>query len=273
MPENKWDSLSMRDKRDMIRLHISNGIKNLNNIKDSYNEYADGGDVINYGTKIKLDKPIDKTDSQPEKIDINNWLRTRRSTGRYNDQIGGTEYNRQITNMYNSEELTPFDFHKRIVKDENPKISEKNLDKKALKYYESDILSGVRGAYSRDNNTIYVEDGSGTSSRKTHEFGHSLNATPQENKISTIVKQNDPYLDDPSEVYSRLMEFRMNNKLNPRKIYNEKDLDELINNPKTKDSSDAPFIKRYDKKTILRLLNEVAENKANNNAFENNPYT
>lgn len=33
----------MRDKRDVMRLHIKNGIRDLDGIKDSYNSFGDGG--------------------------------------------------------------------------------------------------------------------------------------------------------------------------------------------------------------------------------------
>lgn len=38
-----WDNLSMRDKRDVMRLHIQNGIRDLNEIRESYNSFGDGG--------------------------------------------------------------------------------------------------------------------------------------------------------------------------------------------------------------------------------------
>ena len=64
----------MRDKRDVMRLHIKNGIRDLNGIRESYNTFADGGDsnVIPYGKKLKTYKPIDKSNYNPEQEYINN---------------------------------------------------------------------------------------------------------------------------------------------------------------------------------------------------------
>jgi hypothetical protein len=35
----------MRDRRDMIRLHLQNGVTDLKDIRESYNKLSDGGDV------------------------------------------------------------------------------------------------------------------------------------------------------------------------------------------------------------------------------------
>lgn len=40
---NKWDSLSIKDKADLMKLYIKNGINNLEEIRSHYNKYADGG--------------------------------------------------------------------------------------------------------------------------------------------------------------------------------------------------------------------------------------
>ena len=40
-----WDNLSMRDKRDVIRLHVKNGVTNLGSIRESYNTYSQGGNL------------------------------------------------------------------------------------------------------------------------------------------------------------------------------------------------------------------------------------
>ena len=40
-----WNNLSMRDKRDVMRLHIQNGIRNLDGIMESYNQFKSGGNL------------------------------------------------------------------------------------------------------------------------------------------------------------------------------------------------------------------------------------
>ena len=43
-PETAWDALSMREKAEMMRVAVKNGITNLQEIRQKYNEFAEGGD-------------------------------------------------------------------------------------------------------------------------------------------------------------------------------------------------------------------------------------
>lgn len=40
---NTWDKLSMKEKHTFIRTAIKNGLSNLDEIRESYNSFADGG--------------------------------------------------------------------------------------------------------------------------------------------------------------------------------------------------------------------------------------
>jgi len=40
-----WDELSVKERADMIRVAVENGITSLSEIKDKYNEFAEGGDT------------------------------------------------------------------------------------------------------------------------------------------------------------------------------------------------------------------------------------
>lgn len=44
---NKWDSLSIKDKADLMKLYIKNGINNLEDIRSHYNKFQDGGNKNN----------------------------------------------------------------------------------------------------------------------------------------------------------------------------------------------------------------------------------
>lgn len=41
--KDRWDSLSMKEKSDMIKVAVQQGIYNLSDIRKAYNEYAEGG--------------------------------------------------------------------------------------------------------------------------------------------------------------------------------------------------------------------------------------
>lgn len=45
---SSWDSLSYRDKAEMMKVAIANGITSLPEIKSAYNEYANGGKINNW---------------------------------------------------------------------------------------------------------------------------------------------------------------------------------------------------------------------------------
>lgn len=42
---NKWNTLSMRNKAELIKLGVQNGLRNLDDIIEAYNSYADGGEL------------------------------------------------------------------------------------------------------------------------------------------------------------------------------------------------------------------------------------
>lgn len=42
---NNWNDLSLKEKADVMKIAIGNGIYNLSDIRKAYNEYAEGGDI------------------------------------------------------------------------------------------------------------------------------------------------------------------------------------------------------------------------------------
>ena len=42
---DRWSALSMKERADLIKLYVSNGITSLENIKKDYNSFGDGGDT------------------------------------------------------------------------------------------------------------------------------------------------------------------------------------------------------------------------------------
>lgn len=74
---SSWNDLTMRDKSELIRLFVKHGVQNLNDIRNTYNSYAEGGPV-NPPNKRKLQAsdavmhwlseriaPADETDYDP----------------------------------------------------------------------------------------------------------------------------------------------------------------------------------------------------------------
>ena len=111
-----------------------------------------------------------------------------------------------------------------------------------------------------------------TETTPLHEYVHAMQSrwkgidfeTPQNIQPGAIRlkldknKYNDKYIDDPREIYSRLMELRYANKINPRHKWNKSELNEF-----KKKAKDFDILDRYDDNFLLYLFNEVAQNNDN----------
>ena len=147
----------------------------------------------------------------------------------------------------------------------------------------------IGGSYSPYFNSIFVKDylePEEVESAILHELTHALNYSsgsmlnynrpythninpgkdiPQLEKIKKIVNENrDGYYDNPTEIYSRLMEFRKKNKLNPSKTYTIDDIKDLRDRTENwffDKAQDYNLFERYTDDQILKLINDVASGK------------
>lgn len=94
-----------------------------------------------------------------------------------------------------------------------------------------------------------------------HEFTHALQyqggIAPTKAIESYSYDKNNTYLDDPREIYARLMQMRYRNKLDPKKIWTKEQINAL---KKDKNFQDVDILNRYDDDMLLYLFNEVADN-------------
>lgn len=58
LDENTWDNLSMRDKAEMMKVAIANGITTLPDIRQAYNEFAKGGKMNSYSPSESIKRRI-----------------------------------------------------------------------------------------------------------------------------------------------------------------------------------------------------------------------
>ena len=109
-----------------------------------------------------------------------------------------------------------------------------------------------------------------------HEQVHALNYAPlQANDLHTYSPDShiarlhlqeklggdfDHYWDSSDEIYSRLMEFRKQNKLHPSKYQDKEQIKKWRDSGKLKQF----MLDRYDDDTLLYLFNEVADNSSDN---------
>lgn len=168
---------------------------------------------------------------------IDQWNMNRLSTGNFDRQLGNG----------------------------NLELQKRNRDNTPVTLYLDDYLitpdtkQTAGGYYDRTHNHIYLGGVSLSNTNDIHEGAHASQALPQETVIGDILKNTnykDKYLDNSSEVYSRLMEMRRHYNLDPKKTYKRKDLKEMRQQGKSKFN----MLDRYDDDTLLRLMNEVADN-------------
>ena len=55
LPRDAWDSLSLEDKAAMMDVAVRNGITNLVDIRKKYNEFAEGGSIVDNDLIIRVE--------------------------------------------------------------------------------------------------------------------------------------------------------------------------------------------------------------------------
>ncbi len=186
----------------------------------------------------------------PIQIGIQNWNKARLATGRFDDQLGNGELEKQWQNMLTTKIITRDEYLKDIDPDLGP----------------------AAGAYSPEDHVMFSDPGlihrtmdklRNRGGTILHETAHSARALPQVNKIEEVIKTKtpDPYFNNPEETYSKLMELRLDNNVDPNKVWYKKDIPELR---KMTDRTEV-FLDYYTDDELLDLMNKVATNVSKNN--------
>lgn len=115
----------------------------------------------------------------------------------------------------------------------------------------------IGGAYHAPTHSSYVnqEEFTKDPTVRTHENAHASRATEQEQVISDILgsSNSSTYLRRPTEVYSRLMQFRQANNLDPNTVYDKDSFREL-----RKTATDYNLINTFKEDEVIDSLNNVA---------------
>ena len=247
-----------------------------------FNIYQTGGPVSTDWNSSRVQKIREKVQQARENIGqanvfLDDWNKQRLATGRFNDQLGNglidiQKSNRDSTPIYSSPAAYGINSYLRampLVKskdmtDEEAEIKRmndalqysRNLRQRILNTTEGGVQGSVLGEYNPKAKTIYANPEGGESTL-LHEQTHASQATPQENKISEILGTSNTsgtyYYDRPTEVYSRLMQFRQANNLDPNEIITKDKLKEF-----KKSATDFDLLFRYKDKELLDLFNNVA---------------
>lgn len=235
--------------------------------------FEDGGEVSREQQAIQNALNAKGTPNQF----MDTWNQARLATGNFNDQLGDGKLelqkaNRDATAIYESPGKYGFNSYLRgtpIVR--SATMTEQEAIQKHVQFAErfgygtrtrmqntnQKGLVGTQitaGEYNPRGRAIYAP----TEDVLTHEQAHASKAYPQENRIQEILggenKATTDYLDRPTEVYSRLMDFREINNIDPNQVWDKKALKEL-----KKTGTDVDLLNRYKDDQLLDLFNTVAD--------------
>lgn len=235
--------------------------------------FEDGGEVSREQQAIQ--NALNAKGTPNEFMDT--WNQARLATGNFNDQLGDGKLelqkaNRDATAIYKSPGKYGFNSYLRgtpIIR--SATMTEQEAIQKHVQFAEQfgygtrtrmqntnqKGLVGTQitvGEYNPRGRAIYAP----TEDVLTHEQAHASKAYPQENRIQEILggenKATTDYLDRPTEVYSRLMDFREINNIDPNQVWDKKALKEL-----KKTGTDVDLLNRYKDDQLLDLFNTVAD--------------
>lgn len=217
---------------------------------------------------------------------LDTWNTARLATGRYNNQLGNGKLERQAESRNSAREFhSPIAFSMNYGKRatvRTPSMSDidyrkevaRNAQNMKLRLNKTETGQGIiGGAYHAPTHSSYVnqEEFNKDNTVRTHENAHASKAVEQEQIISNIIGSNDKsdYLRRPTEIYSRLMQFRQANNINPNTVYDKNSFKEL-----KKNATDYNLINTFKDEEVIDLLNNVAmsndPNKINSNNYNLN---
>lgn len=213
---------------------------------------------------------------------LDTWNASRLATGRYNNQLGEGRLERQAESRNTAREFhSPIGFAMNYGKRaaiRTPSMSDTDYRKEIARNAQSMKLrlntpetgqGVIGGAYHAPTHSSYINQEEFTKDLtvRTHENAHASRATEQEQVISDILgsSSSSTYLRRPTEVYSRLMQFRQANNLDPNTIYDKDSFREL-----RKTATDYNLINTFKEDEVIDLLNNVAMHNDSNQLNLNN---
>ena len=253
--------------------YIYNTVENVTN--GSYEELL--GNIIGKDKAIDVKfhgninkKPLGGNLPTNQNDFLDTWNASRLATGRYNNQLGEGRLERQAESRNTAREFhSPIGFAMNYGKRaaiRTPSMSDTDYRKEIARNAQSMKLrlntpetgqGVIGGAYHAPTHSSYInqEEFTKDPTVRTHENAHASRATEQEQVISDILgsSSSSTYLRRPTEVYSRLMQFRQANNLDPNTIYDKDSFREL-----RKTATDYNLINTFKEDEVIDLLNNVA---------------
>lgn len=251
--------------------------KDRNRINDDGTRYKCGGRKRKFiGGDVTKQIATNKNDF------LDTWNTARLATGRYDNQLGNGKLERQAESRNSAREFhSPIAFSMNYGKRatvRTPSMSDidyrkeiaRNAQNMKLRLNKTETGQGIiGGAYHAPTHSNYInqEEFNKDNTVRTHENAHASKAVEQEQIISNIIGSNDKsdYLRRPTEIYSRLMQFRQANNINPNTVYDKNSFKEL-----KKNATDYNLINTFKDEEVIDLLNNVAMNNDPNKINSNN---
>lgn len=238
-------------------------------------QYAVRGVIQNQDIRDAIDsrankKPLGGNLPTNQNDFLDTWNASRLATGRYNNQLGEGRLERQAESRNTAREFhSPIGFAMNYGKRaaiRTPSMSDTDYRKEIARNAQSMKLrlntpetgqGVIGGAYHAPTHSSYInqEEFAKDATVRTHENAHASRATEQEQVISDILgsSSSSDYLRRPTEVYSRLMQFRQANNLDPNTVYDKNSFRELH-----KTATDYNLINTFKEDEVIDLLNNVA---------------
>lgn len=253
-----------------------------NKVFAAQEKYKDNNRINDDGTKYRTGGNINKNISTNQNDFFDSWNTARLATGRYNNQLGDGRLERQAKSRNTAREFhSPIGFAMNYGKQatiRTPSMSDidyrkeiaRNAQNMKLRLNNPETGQGViGGAYHAPTHSSYInqEEYAKDPTVRTHENAHASKAAEQEQTISNIIGSNDKsdYLRRPTEIYSRLMQFRQANNIDPNTVYDKNSFKEL-----KKNAIDYNLINTFKDEEVIDLLNNVAMNNDPNKINLNN---
>lgn len=253
-----------------------------NKVFAAQEKYKDNNRINDDGTKYRTGGNINKNISTNQNDFLDSWNTARLATGRYNNQLGDGRLERQAKSRNTAREFhSPIGFAINYGKQatiRTPSMSDidyrkeiaRNAQNMKLRLNNPETGQGViGGAYHAPTHSSYInqEEYAKDPTVRTHENAHASKAAEQEQTISNIIGSNDKsdYLRRPTEIYSRLMQFRQANNIDPNTVYDKNSFKEL-----KKNAIDYNLINTFKDEEVIDLLNNVAMNNDPNKINLNN---
>lgn len=232
--------------------------------------FAQNEDIKNAIDDVTNKKPLGGNLPTNQNDFLDTWNASRLATGRYNNQLGDGRLERQAESRNTAREFhSPIGFAMNYGKRaaiRTPSMSDTDYRKEIARNAQSMKLrlntpetgqGVIGGAYHAPTHSSYInqEEFAKDTTVRTHENAHASRATEQEQVISDILgsSSSSTYLRRPTEVYSRLMQFRQANNLDPNTIYDKDSFREL-----RKTATDYNLINTFKEDEVIDLLNNVA---------------